>query len=265
MPTNTMEALLVRRFVSATGLQGRALLRTRTPKVIRQPKPLRATNTGRSVVRTPCTVQRNYIRKERQMMCEQIRTYSDRLECLHNRLEILKREKAKYIEQIKQLQLTLGKQKEVSTTNDSEDPTRSEQSCGHSWTWNYTKCQRDKVLAATERLKEKKLLADQQRVRLNALIVLYGNHLKDVKTDHMKTEELTNDYIVKGRCHQAAEHRAYFLDKIHTVEMEMAEIDQTCPHCNSQSGDLDCIHEAGPVNDLQMYKTRLASFAECAE
>ena len=31
-----MEALLVRRFVSATGLQGRALLRTRTPKVIRQ-------------------------------------------------------------------------------------------------------------------------------------------------------------------------------------------------------------------------------------
>jgi hypothetical protein len=36
MPTNEMEALLVRRFVSVAGLQGRALLRTRTPKVIRQ-------------------------------------------------------------------------------------------------------------------------------------------------------------------------------------------------------------------------------------
>jgi hypothetical protein len=35
-PTNEMEALLVRTFVSVAGLQGRALLRTRTPKVIRQ-------------------------------------------------------------------------------------------------------------------------------------------------------------------------------------------------------------------------------------
>lgn len=36
MSTNEMEAYLVSRFVSAAGLQGRTLLRTRTPKVIRQ-------------------------------------------------------------------------------------------------------------------------------------------------------------------------------------------------------------------------------------
>ena len=36
MTINEMESFLVRRFVSAAGLHGRALLRTRTPKVIRQ-------------------------------------------------------------------------------------------------------------------------------------------------------------------------------------------------------------------------------------
>jgi hypothetical protein len=32
----TMEAVLVRRYVTASGLRGQELLRTRTPKVIRQ-------------------------------------------------------------------------------------------------------------------------------------------------------------------------------------------------------------------------------------
>jgi len=178
-------------------------------------------------------------------------------------LELLERERAKHIQQIAQLHSTLGKQKEVSTTDDSEDPTRSEQSCGHSWTWNYTKCQQAKQ-AATERLKEKKLLADKQRVWLNEFILLQ-DHLKDLNTDHMKTEKLKNDYIVKGRCHQAAEHRAYFLDEIHTLEIEMAEIDRTCPHCNSNTFELDCIHEAEHDRDLQRYQTKLESFADCAE